>query len=206
MRRRRDIIAAVELGISNRRVEAINSKIKVGGEDGLRLPATPVNQPRRPCSCSGAATASPNSRSPGEGEEEGREGKARALLPRAKPLVTQTTEASQIFENGAPCLSTISDRKLLIIKTPDERLFSLLHSPAMNLIFDIASSIEFWREKVPTCKPRAQSACAAFAPSDCATRIADIRALVESQPTRAIAGGIRAASWVYFLAFQHQPL
>ena len=59
-RRRDDIIAAVELGISNGRVEAINNKIKVAVRMWLRLPQHPTTS--WPCSCSGAATASPSSR------------------------------------------------------------------------------------------------------------------------------------------------
>ena len=58
-RRRDDIIAAVELGISNGRVEAINNKIKVTVRMATAS-ATPTTS--WPCSCSGAATASPSSR------------------------------------------------------------------------------------------------------------------------------------------------
>ena len=58
-RRRDDIIAAVELGISNGRVEAINNKIKVAVRMGYGFRNTDNLVAR---SCSGAATASPSSR------------------------------------------------------------------------------------------------------------------------------------------------
>lgn len=57
----------------------------------------------------------------------------------------------------------------------------------MNLVFDIASSIEFWRKKYPANRaPKAPTQL--LPPSDCATRIADIRALVESRNVRDLCG------------------
>ena len=57
----------------------------------------------------------------------------------------------------------------------------------MNLIFDIASSIDFWRKKYPANRaPKAPAQL--LPPSDCATRIADIRALVESRNARDLCG------------------
>ena len=71
-RRRDDIIAAVELGISNGRVEAINNKIKVAVRMGYGFRNTDNLVALLMLRCGRLPAPAPGS--PGEGEEEGREG------------------------------------------------------------------------------------------------------------------------------------
>ena len=71
-RRRDDIIAAVELGISNGRVEAINNKIKVAVRMGYGFRNTDNLVALLMLRCGDCQPLLPGS--PGEGEEEGREG------------------------------------------------------------------------------------------------------------------------------------